>query len=517
MKYKLQLLFFILLFLVVPTVVCDKLLTCPTPRVRKRTIIQSNESLRNGARLIGKVKVNTAKDCYESCCRNLSCNVAIMHYKEERNYYNEVITVKWCFLFSCGSPSVCTYEYHRRYAIIDLGPQRDVGVGRNNGDGDDDDDEPSAQTTVPRPEPSTIYTTKATATKATPTKTTIIPTTIMPKATTAKVHVTGESKDFCKLVCGYEYEPVCGDDDKTYSNMCVFRLSRCKHPSLKVAYDGECGGVCRTKLSTIPKGVIGAYIPQCKTDGTYKEKQCHASTGYCWCVDPANGNELKGTKKGSSEGEVKCGVGACRTKLATVQNGGLGAPTPQCKPDGSYQEKQCHASTGYCWCVEPETGNEIKGTKKGPTEGDVTCGVGGSQSHNEQSVTVTETDYEEQPDESLSHGTGTPPQLGGDPYYSPERRKWLNGSGAGIVGDCHAKKFTAPRGLVGVHIPQCNADGTYKEKQCHSSTGYCWCVELETGKEIKGTKKGPTEGEVTCGSISNAPPVIVVVKENALG
>ena len=30
--------------------------------------------------------------------------------------------------------------------------------------------------------------------------------------------------------------------------------------------------------------------------------------------------------------------------------------------------------------------------------------------------------------------------------------------------------------LVGVYHPQCDEDGSYKAKQCHGSTGFCWCV-----------------------------------------
>ena len=51
-----------------------------------------------------------------------------------------------------------------------------------------------------------------------------------------------------------------------------------------------------------------------------------------------------------------------------------GSSVPRCKSDGTYEEKQCHSSTGYCWCVEPTYGNEIQGTKKGPGE-KVTCGT----------------------------------------------------------------------------------------------------------------------------------------------
>ena len=38
---------------------------------------------------------------------------------------------------------------------------------------------------------------------------------------------------------------------------------------------------------------------------------------------------------------------------------------------------------------------------------------------------------------------------------------------------------------IGVFIPRCdemNGD-FYKPLQCHGSTGYCWCVEVESGEQ----------------------------------
>ena len=65
-------------------------------------------------------------------------------------------------------------------------------------------------------------------------------------------------------------------------------------------------GVCHVKLASTPKNLLGADAPECNADGTFKTKQCHSSSGYCWCVDPATGSEIQGTKKGPSEEEVEC-------------------------------------------------------------------------------------------------------------------------------------------------------------------------------------------------------------------
>merc|ERR1711915_965614 len=38
-------------------------------------------------------------------------------------------------------------------------------------------------------------------------------------------------------------------------------------------------------------------------------------------------------------------------------------------------------------------------------------------------------------------------------------------------------KIDSTKGMMGFHIPSCLSDGTYDPTQCHSSTGFCWCVK----------------------------------------
>lgn len=37
------------------------------------------------------------------------------------------------------------------------------------------------------------------------------------------------------------------------------------------------------------------FIPECTADGRYSPAQCHAATGYCWCVRVDSGRPLPGT------------------------------------------------------------------------------------------------------------------------------------------------------------------------------------------------------------------------------
>lgn len=47
----------------------------------------------------------------------------------------------------------------------------------------------------------------------------------------------------------------------------------------------------RQKLST---GLLGEFVPKCKSDGSFEPVQFHE--GYYWCVD-ADGKEVNGTRK----------------------------------------------------------------------------------------------------------------------------------------------------------------------------------------------------------------------------
>lgn len=53
---------------------------------------------------------------------------------------------------------------------------------------------------------------------------------------------------------------------------------------------------------------IGAYRPKCKSDGSFEEKQCHASSGHCWCVESVYGNEILGTRRRPGQKAISCGM-----------------------------------------------------------------------------------------------------------------------------------------------------------------------------------------------------------------
>ena len=54
---------------------------------------------------------------------------------------------------------------------------------------------------------------------------------------------------------------------------------------------------CEKERDAVTNGplLVGAFTPQCESDGSYSAVQCHGSTGYCWCVD-GEGNKLVETE-----------------------------------------------------------------------------------------------------------------------------------------------------------------------------------------------------------------------------
>ncbi|XP_043966031.1 nidogen-2 isoform X6 [Gambusia affinis] len=281
----------------------------------------------------------------------------------------------------------------------------------------------------------------------------------------------------------------------------------------------------------------GAYMPQCDQNGLYLPEQCHASTGYCWCVD-SRGEERVRTRTGPGSPRVDCRTERpktpCEDHRESIQirsdgNPPPGAYIPQCDQNGLYLPEQCHASTGYCWCVDGR-GEERAGTRTGPGSPRVDCRTVEPErpkthcEHHRDSVQTTSPDglplvgaYVPQCDEN---GLYVPQQCHGSTGYcwcvdssGQERAGTRTGPGSPHV-DCRTEKPERPKTPCedhresiqtrsdgnpppGAYIPQCDQNGLYLPEQCHASTGYCWCVDSR-GEERAGTRTGPGSPRVDC-------------------
>ncbi|XP_044044130.1 nidogen-2 isoform X2 [Siniperca chuatsi] len=238
----------------------------------------------------------------------------------------------------------------------------------------------------------------------------------------------------------------------------------CDRPDEPVRPKTHCEQHRDSVQTTSPEGypIPGVFVPQCDSNGQYTAQQCHGSTGHCWCVD-SRGQERAGTRtppgtqpkdcdKPDEPERPKTHCEHHRERAQTISPEGypiVGAYVPQCDPDGQYLLLQCHSSTGHCWCVDSR-GQERPGTRTPPGTAPKDC------------------DKPERPKTHCEHHRDS-------------------------------VKTTSEEGypIIGAYVPQCDAEGQYTPRQCHGSTGHCWCVD-DRGQERAGTRTPPGTPSVDC-------------------
>ncbi|XP_041418738.1 nidogen-1 isoform X4 [Xenopus laevis] len=60
---------------------------------------------------------------------------------------------------------------------------------------------------------------------------------------------------------------------------------------------------------------------------------------------------------------------------------------------------------------------------------------------------------------------------------------------------------------VGQFLPQCDESGNYVPRQCHSGSGYCWCVDKD-GNELPGTRTRPGLSPPCLDIVTHPPPTV---------
>ncbi|XP_055374150.1 SPARC-related modular calcium-binding protein 1 [Condylostylus longicornis] len=107
-------------------------------------------------------------------------------------------------------------------------------------------------------------------------------------------------------------------------------------------------------------------------------------------------------------------------------------------------------------------------------------------------------DYEEDDGHAGSDTIGSPSRnLSPNPAVillsvRPEPHISHNQESEAEISDCTSDRAAALEeqnngGGSMMYVPECTPDGRYQRVQCYRSTGYCWCVHEDTGKNIPGT------------------------------
>ncbi|XP_076604770.1 SPARC-related modular calcium-binding protein 1 isoform X4 [Chaetodon auriga] len=286
----------------------------------------------------------------------------------------------------------------------------------------------------------------------------------------------GDRDSHCGVICSRtQGKPVCGSDGRSYETGCELQRARCKDKTLTLAHRGRCRGKnwakndqqqvapaptstsegrdlelkdagqskCRVErnqaLEQARRPQESMFIPECNEDGTFAQVQCHTLTGYCWCV--------------TSDGKPVSG--------SSVHN-----RTPVCsgsvtdKPPGPPNSGR-KVSFRFFLTLNPDDGSKPTPTMEThvPPEGDEITAP---------TLWIKQLVYKENKQNSSSSRKQEKV-----PSCDQERQSALD------------EARQNPREAI--FIPDCGPGGLYKPVQCHQSTGYCWCVLVDTGRPIPGT------------------------------
>ncbi|XP_039112047.1 nidogen-2 isoform X1 [Hyaena hyaena] len=192
---------------------------------------------------------------------------------------------------------------------------------------------------------------------------------------------------------------------------------------------------------------------QCTDVDECSENRCHPSaTCYnipgsfsCRCLPGYHGDGFQCTPVPE---DPASGLKPCerQQRSAHAQHAYPGSQLhiPQCDEQGHFLPLQCHGSTGFCWCVDPD-GLEVPGTRTPPGSMPPHCGPA-------EPTRRPPTVCERWRENLLEHYGGTPR----DDQY----------------------------------VPQCDDLGHFNPLQCHGKSDFCWCVDKD-GREVQGTRSQP--------------------------
>ncbi|XP_034051094.1 SPARC-related modular calcium-binding protein 1 isoform X2 [Thalassophryne amazonica] len=288
----------------------------------------------------------------------------------------------------------------------------------------------------------------------------------------------GDRDNHCGIICSrVQGKPVCGSDGQSYESSCELQRARCKDRTLTLAHRSRCRGKNWGRIGQSP----AALAPTSSSGG--------------------RDVELKVTDAGQS----KCRVERTQA-LEQARSPQESMFVPQCNEDGTFAQVQCHTLTGYCWCVttdgKPVSGSSVH-NRTPVCSGSVTDKPPGPPNSGRKVsfrfFLTLNPDDGSKPTPTME--THVPPE--GDEITAPTL--WIKQLGykdnkqnsstsrrQEKVPSCDQERQSAldearqnPREAI--FIPDCGPGGLYKAVQCHQSTGYCWCVLVDTGRPIPGT------------------------------
>ncbi|KAG8517726.1 Nidogen-2 [Galemys pyrenaicus] len=207
-------------------------------------------------------------------------------------------------------------------------------------------------------------------------------------------------------------------------------------------------------------GHVCTDVDECLEDRCHPSATCYNTPGSfsCRCQPGYRGDGFQCTPEDTASGLKPC-EHQRRSAQAQYAYPGARVHIPQCDDQGNFLPLQCHGSTGFCWCVDPN-GHEVPGTRTPPGSTPPHCGP---PEPTQRPQTICERWRE-----SLLEHYGGPPR---DDQY----------------------------------VPQCDELGHFTPLQCHGKSDFCWCVDKD-GREVPGTRSQP--GSIPACIPTVAPPTV---------
>ncbi|XP_033109473.1 fibrillin-1-like isoform X4 [Anneissia japonica] len=159
--------------------------------------------------------------------------------------------------------------------------------------------------------------------------------------------VSGDTVGICVQMCDADSD--CDGTKKCCSN-------GCGHACMEPVGLTHCQ---QRRKDYISSGLIGGFLPNCNSDGSYIVSQCHGGTGFCFCVDQfgviieESRMDVRGVEADCSQylPEAEIELTHCQQRQKEYyETGLLGGFSPRCNDDGSYKVSQCYI--GFCFCVD---------------------------------------------------------------------------------------------------------------------------------------------------------------------
>ncbi|XP_060563305.1 SPARC-related modular calcium-binding protein 1-like isoform X14 [Ruditapes philippinarum] len=338
----------------------------------------------------------------------------------------------------------------------------------------------------------------------------------------------------CKVKCKSRRPRImCGSDGVSYHSKCeVKRARRCEGKNVVIRWKGKCADedVPMTKcfqereeaMTSVSKGdVKNVFIPECNADGTYAEVQCHSASGFCWCVEsdgkPFPRTSTKDDRPNCKDKQKRNPRPPKPPKLP--DNGGKPGRKKPPKPEKN-KSKRCSSherkkfNSNLVRVFTEEYNRSVKAfPNTRPNELDPLM-----EPLEKQVVEWKFSHYDSNNDDLLQRKEVSALRRLVKKFIKPrscakrflkfcdkdkdkliKRQEWSICLGVDInkANDCRTDRESAleqekDNPKAGIFVPKCTPEGKWSRAQCHDATGYCWCVEENSGRPITGTS---THGE----------------------